>query len=168
MRNTSHHNTHTLTHTHTITNTHIKSRSAAVKLWFNHRSNTVFAGKSVEVKNKYFRLQWLSSGSDTILTANNVNTFCFVPINTSASMCYRGVLHRSLLTCRKTAFPPIKTKGKKKLKIAHMQAKNSKKCCAERGAEKSAVATTVISPCDLLLADMLCWPLLTLSAITSP
>lgn len=114
MRNTSHHNTHTLTHTHTITNTHIKSRSAAVKLWFNHRSNTVFAGKSVEVKNKYFRLQWLSSGSDTILTANNVDTFCFVPINTSASMCYRGVLHRSLLTRRKTAFPPIKTKGKKK------------------------------------------------------
>lgn len=49
-----------------------------------------------------------------------------------------------------------------------MQAKNGKKCCAERGGEKSAAATTVISPCDVLLADMLRWPLLTLSAITSP
>lgn len=35
----------------------------------------------------------------------------------------------------------------------------------EQKKKKSATATPVISPCDLLLADMLCWPLLTLSAI---
>lgn len=54
------------------------------------------------------------------------------------------------------SFSTDKDDRKKKKKIAQMQAKNGGECCAKRGAKKSVAATSVISPCDLLLADMLC------------
>lgn len=111
------------------THAHIKPRSAAVKLWFNHRFNTTFAGKSMSVKNKYFRLQWLSSDDDNISTVNNVDTFCFVPINTDSSMCCWGVLHRWLLTRRKTAFLEIKMEAKKKKLHKCKQRMGEKRFC---------------------------------------
>ncbi len=140
--------------------------------WIIIQSSLFFTGINSQLKNKFIRFSCLSSHSgDMILTVkHNVVTFCLVAINNNLfSRYHSGIPHRWLLLCYKTWDLQALKYSKDKDKKMNKNAGKERNKMDERSVQDSTqCVTTIICPLDLLLADMLRWPLLTLSAIISP